>query len=106
MARILASIPHPEAVRPLLRRPFFGRKWNWMKRRDHWLASDGSTVVCLMISGATAGVIARMRSRFDDLRLRTPGLRPSAEILGELLALIEREQGSIERARAPGMRSR
>ena len=96
LARLLASIPTiPQSVRPLLSKPFFGRKWDCAKQLDHWLASDGATVVCLKISGASASVAMRMRLRFDDLRGATPGLQPSRRTVHRLLEAIAREDGRL-----------
>lgn len=81
----------PHSVRPLLRRQFFGRRWDCATQCDHWLASDGTTVVVLKISGAPAHAVSRMRSRFDDLRRKHPGLIPSHEMVRELLATIARD---------------
>lgn len=89
----LASVPWPALVGPLLHKRFFGRKWDFETQSDHWLASDGATVMSLRISGAGAAAVARMRTRFDDLRLASPGLLPSHEILHDLLENIAREDG-------------
>lgn len=88
LAKLLASIPLPRSVRPLLGKPFFGRKWNAPQQRDHWLASDGVRVVYLEISGISASLVARLRMRFDDRRTATPGLIPSRKAILDLLSLI------------------
>ena len=88
LAKLLASMPLPRSVRPLLLKPFFGRKWNSMEQRDHWLASDGLRVVYIEISGVSASLAARLRMRFDDCRAATPGLIPSRTAILELLSLI------------------
>lgn len=88
---LLSSVPWPAVVAPLLHRPFFGRKWDFETKSDRWLASDGATVMSLRISGAGATAVARMRARFDDLRLASPGLLPSHGILHDLLEEIARE---------------
>lgn len=91
LAALLAAIPFPLFVEPLLHKPFFERKWDYLKQRDHWIASDGTTVVSLTISGADAAAVARIRWRFDDLRLISPGLQPSLKILHDLLEEIARQ---------------
>jgi hypothetical protein len=85
VATLLASTPLPPVVEPLLHKPFFERKWECIKQRDHWIASDGATVVSVTISGASPSAVARMRLRFDDLRIVSPGLQPSLKILHDLL---------------------
>ena len=95
LAALLAKGPLPILVGPLLHKPFFGRKWDSAKQSDHWLASDGSTVVSLEISGASASAVARMRLRFDDRRLISPGLLPSLKILHDLLEEIAREDREV-----------
>jgi hypothetical protein len=95
LATLLAKGPLPILVGPLLHKPFFGRKWDSAKQSDHWLASDGSRVVSLETSGASASAVARMRLRFDDLRIISPGLLPSLKILHDLLEEIAREDGQV-----------
>ncbi|MGH8182004.1 MAG: hypothetical protein ACRETR_13620 [Steroidobacteraceae bacterium] len=95
LATLLAKGPLPILVGPLLHKPFFGRKWDASKQSDHWLASDGSSVVSLEISGASASAVARMRLRFDDLRMISPGLLPSLKVLHDLLEEIGREDGQV-----------
>lgn len=91
LAALLATIPFPQFVEPLLHKPFFERKWDYLQQRDHWIASDGTAVVSLTISGASAAAVARIRLRFDDLRLVSPGLQPSLRILHDLLEEIARQ---------------
>ena len=98
LAKLLTSIPLPQSVRPLLRKPFFGRKWNAAQQLDHWFASDGKTVVCVKISGASASITLRMRMRFDDLRNTSAGLQPSRKIVRGLLAVIAREDAKVSAA--------
>lgn len=93
LAALVASIPLPLFVEPLLRKPFFERKWDYMRQRDHWIASDGETATLLTISGASASTVAEIRSRFDDLRIVSPGLQPSLRILHDLLEQTAREAG-------------
>lgn len=85
LAALLAGLSIPPFVEPLLHKPFFERRWDCAKRRDHWIASDGTMVVSLMISGASASDVAGMRARFDDLRIVSPRLQPSLMILHDLL---------------------
>jgi hypothetical protein len=100
LARLITSIPLPHSVRALLRKPFLGRRWDCVHQCDHWLASDGRIVVCVKVSGASASVIARMRTRFDDRRIVTPGLIPSRKLLLALLEVIAKEDGGSRRASA------
>lgn len=95
LATLLSKGPLPVLVGPLLHKPFFGRKWDAAKQSDHWLASDGSRVVSLEVSGASASAVARMRLRFDDLRLISSGLLPSLKILHDLLEEIAGEDGQV-----------
>jgi hypothetical protein len=95
LATLLAKGPLPILVGPLLHKPFFGRKWDAAKQSDHWLASDGSRVVSLEISGASASAVAKLRLRFDDLRVIAPALLPSLNILHDLLEEIARQDGQV-----------
>lgn len=105
LATLLAMGPLPILVGPLLHKPFFGRKWDAAKQSDHWLASDGSRVVSLEISGASASAVAKLRLRFDDLRLVSPGLLPSLKVLHDLLEQIAREDVEVTDV-SPGPRQR
>jgi len=96
LATLLAKGPLPILVGLLLHKPFFGRKWDSAQQSDHWLASDGTRVVSLEISGASASAVARTRLRFDDLRVISPGLLPSLKILHDLLEEIAREDNQVE----------
>ena len=91
LTRLLARVPVPPSVASLLRKPFFTRKWDSTTHSDHWLASDGAMVVSLRISGASASAVARVRSRFDDLRIASPGLEPSRKALHHILETIAKE---------------
>lgn len=93
LAALLAGIPLPVFVEPLLHRPFFERKWDCLNQRDHWIASDGTTLVSLTITGANAATVARIRLRFDDLRIVSPGLQPSLGILHDILEKDAHEPG-------------
>lgn len=93
LAALLAGIPFPLFVEPLLHKPFFERKWDYQKQCDHWIASDGTNVVSLTISGASAAAVARIRLRFDDLRIVSPALQPSLNIMHDLVEEVARETG-------------
>ena len=99
LAILLASVPLPALVGRLLRKPFFGRKWDSARQSDLWLASDGTMAVSFRISGASAAAVARMRLRFDDLRFASPGLLPSRRVLHDLLEQIAREDSHAADAR-------
>lgn len=95
LAELLATVPVPHSVGPLLHQRFFGRKWDIAHQTDYWLASDGATAVFLKISGASASAVARMRMRFDDLRISSPELQPSGKTLRHILAIIAREDDGV-----------
>lgn len=69
---LLERLPHPPAVRKLLGRRFFGRRWSPREHCDFWLSSDGKTVVCLILLGASPENIERIRSAYDALRPQGP----------------------------------
>jgi hypothetical protein len=85
LARLLRSIPHPPGVRALLRKNFFGRRWQQEESCDYWLASDGVLAVCMKICGATAAQIFAIRLRFDELAATRAGLVLSKALLRELV---------------------
>lgn len=97
LAKLLASLPLPPLVGPLLYKSFFGRKWDCATQCDHWIASDGKAVVSLKIFGASASIVARMRLRFDGLRVVSPELQPCLKVLHDLLEGIAREDDLVAR---------
>lgn len=99
LAQLLASIPFPLTVGALVRKPFFARRWNRTEQRDCWLASDGDTVRAVTIHGASAAMVARIRSRFDDLRSATAGLELSSKAVQRIADAIVREERHLRRPR-------
>jgi hypothetical protein len=82
---LVVAVPHPPAVRTLLSKKFFGRRWQKAESSDYWLASDGETVVSLRISGVTAAQAYAIRRRYDELVALTPHLQLSRDLLCKLV---------------------
>jgi len=66
-------------------------------QRDCWLASDGDTVRAVTIHSASAALVARIRSRFDDLRSVTAGLELSSKTVPRIVDAIVREERHLQR---------
>ncbi len=88
LGALLVRVPHPPSVRKLLRKHFFGRRWNRVTGCDYWLASNGQTVVCVTICGAAPDVIANLRSRFDAIRDRQLPFVLSHDAVRDLLKTV------------------
>jgi len=91
LSRLLQSTPYPRSVPRLLRKGFFGRRWQQSESRDYWLLSDGVVVMLFTISGASAAQVSAIRLRFDDRAAKQPGLEPSQALLQEIASLVEGE---------------
>jgi hypothetical protein len=85
LTRLLTSIPHPPAVRLLLRKSFFGRRWQQGEGCDYWLISNGETAVCMRICGATAAQVYAIRMRFDAMAARSAVIELSRDLLCKLV---------------------
>ena len=91
LSKVLLSTPYPRSVRRLLRKGFFGRRWQKTESCDYWLASDGVVAVLFRISGATAAQVSAIRLRFDERAAKHPGLELSRELLCELVTFVTGE---------------
>jgi len=82
--RLLGEVPQGEEIRHELSRPYFTRRWQQSMQRSFWIASDGTTVICLTVSGIEADEMVAVYLSFDDYR-RRPGFTFSARSLSEII---------------------
>lgn len=61
LERLLAPIPKSEQIRAMLGSEFFIQGYDSESRRDTWVASDGSIIVCVTIADIGAEDAARVR---------------------------------------------
>ena len=93
ITRLLDEVPEAEEIRGSLSAPYFTRRWQQSMQRSFWITSDGTTAVCLTITGLDVDEMVALWISFDEHR-RRPGFRLSAPALG---AIIETELGfSVE----------
>ncbi len=84
LRRLLDEVPEAEEIRPQLDKPFFARRWQQSMQRSFWISSDGSTAVCLTLTGLDVDEMVAIWVAFDAYR-RKPGFRLSAGSLGEII---------------------
>ena len=61
LERLLAPIPNSEQIRPLVGSEFFVQGYDQETRRDTWVGSDGSIIVCVTIVDIGVEDAARVR---------------------------------------------
>lgn len=91
LRRLLDEVPDADEIRPQLCRPYFTRRWQQSMKRSFWISSDGTTAVCLTLTGLDVDEIVAVWVGFDDYR-RRPGFALSARTLSEI---IEAEIGIV-----------
>lgn len=93
LIRLLEDVPDAEEIRAELIRPYFTRRWQYSGQRSFWIASDGTTVVRLTLTGLDLDEVIALWLSIDEHRRRA-GFTLSARALGEI---IETELGlSVE----------
>jgi hypothetical protein len=84
LSRLLDEVPEAEEIRPQLGKPFFARRWQQSMQRSFWISSDGSTALCLTLTGLDVDEMVAIWVAFDAYR-RRPGFHLSAGSLGEII---------------------
>lgn len=91
LRRLLDEVPEADEIRTKLSGPYFTRRWQQSMKRSFWISSDGTTAVCLTLTGLDVDEVMAVWVSFDDYR-RRPGFTLSARSLGEI---IEAETGVV-----------
>jgi len=91
LRRLLDEVPDAEEICGQLCRPYFTRRWQQSMKRSFWISSDGTTAVCLTLTGLDVDEMVAVWISFDDYR-RRPDFALSARTLGEI---IEAEIGVV-----------
>jgi hypothetical protein len=93
LMRLLDEVPDAGEICPELSKPYFTRRWRHSDQHSYWIASNGTTVLCLTLTGLELDEVIALWLSFDDYR-RRPGFTLSA---GSLSKIIETELGlSVE----------
>ena len=51
ITRLLDEVPEAEEIRPELSKPYFIRRWQQSMQRSFWITSEGTTALCLTVTG-------------------------------------------------------
>jgi len=91
LRRLLDEVPDADDIRSELCKPYFTRRWQQSMKRSFWITSDGTTAVCLTLTGLDVDEMVAVWVCFDEYR-RRPGFILSARTLSEI---VESEIGVI-----------
>jgi hypothetical protein len=91
LRRLLDEVPDADEIQSELCKPYFTRRWQQSMKRSFWITSDGTTAVCLTLTGLEVDEMVALWVGFDEYR-RRPGFTLSALTLSEI---IESETGVI-----------
>jgi hypothetical protein len=93
IAELLDEVPEANEIRAELSKPYFTRRWQQAMQRSFWITSDGTTAVCLTVTGLDLEEMVALWVSFEGYR-RQAGFTLSATTLGQI---IEAELGvSVE----------
>jgi hypothetical protein len=84
LMRLLDEVPDAGEIRPALSKPYFTRRWRHSDQHSYWIASDGTTALCLTLTGLELDEVIALWLSFDDYR-RRPGFTLSASSLGKII---------------------
>jgi hypothetical protein len=84
IARLLDEVPEAEEIRPELSKPFFIRRWQQSMQRSFWIKSDGTTALCLTLTGLDIDEMGVLWVSFEEYRRRAD-FTLSATALSEII---------------------
>ena len=85
VTRLLDEVPEAEEIRPELSKPyFFIRRWQQSMQRSFWITSDGTTALCLTITGLDIDEMVVLWVSFEEYRRRA-GFTLSATTLSQII---------------------
>src|SRR5579872_6818048 len=70
MTRLLDEVPEAEEIREQLCKPFFARRWQQSMQRSFWITSDGTTALCLTVTGLDVDEMVALWVSFEEYRRR------------------------------------
>jgi hypothetical protein len=83
-ARLLESVPYGGELRALLIEPLLFQHWDDATERAFWLASDGTDVRCVTITGLGALQMADLWGNFND-RISRAQFSISPQLVREII---------------------
>jgi hypothetical protein len=83
-ARLLAEVPQLEQIREKLAEPLLFQHWDELTQRAIWIASDGSHVRCITVTGLSVHEMADMWVSFNE-RLSRAGFNLSPQLVREII---------------------
>jgi hypothetical protein len=84
LSRLLVNVPDADEIRTELHKPYFTRRWQASMSSSFWITSDGTTAVCLTLSGLDLDETIAIWLCFDEHR-RRPGSLLSACTLSTVI---------------------
>lgn len=84
MMRLLDEVPGANEIRAELRKPYFTHRWQRSMKRSFWITSDGTTAVCLILTGLEVDELVAIWGNLDEYR-RRPGCILSANTLRKVI---------------------
>ena len=70
MTKLLDEVPEAEEIRPELSKPYFIRRWQQSMQRSFWITSDGTTALCLTVTGLDIDEMVVLWVSFEEYRRR------------------------------------
>jgi len=84
LSRLLDEVPDAEEIRIELDKLYFTRRWQHSMSRSFWITSDGTTAVCLTVSGLDLDKTVALWVCFDQ-HWRRAGFNLSACTLSQII---------------------
>jgi hypothetical protein len=83
-SRLLATVPQAEAIRDKLAEPLLFQHWDELTERAIWIASDGSHLRCVTVTGLSVLEMADMWVSFNE-RLSRAKFNLSPQLVREII---------------------
>ena len=83
-SRLLATVPQAEAIRDKLAEPLLFQHWDELTERAIWIASDGSHLRCVTVTGLSVIEMADMWVSFNE-RLSRANFNLSPQLVREII---------------------
>ena len=84
LVRLLEEVPDAGEICLELSKPYFTRRWRHSDQHSYWITSNGTTALCLTLTGLELDEVIALWLSFDDYR-RRPGFTLSGSSLSEII---------------------